>query len=284
MKRIVTIQDLTCLGKCSLTVALPIISAMGVEASVIPTAVLSVHTAFSDFTFHDLTPTFSPIVNHWRNEEFKFDAIYTGYLGSFEQLELISGFIDDFKKPDTLVFMDPVLGDNGSLYTGFDLNFARAMAKLCAKADVIAPNLTEACLLLDRPYPVDPCDEAYVKDLLLSLSGLGAKKVVLTGASFEPGQVGVAAYDAETNRFFQYFNQNFPMRFHGTGDVFASTCVGALTRGLSFEQSLTLAVDFTLASIKASMSDPARRWYSVNFEEAIPMLVQRIEAYTKENH
>jgi pyridoxine kinase len=281
MKRIVTIQDITCLGKCSLTVALPIISAMGVEASVIPTAVLSVHTAFPDFTFHDLTPTFSPIVNHWRSEEFHFDAIYTGYLGSFDQMKLISSFIDDFKKPNTLMFMDPVLGDNGKLYTGFDHDFARAMAKLCSKADVITPNLTEACLLLGRPYPGDSCDEAYVKDLLLSLSNLGAKKVVLTGASFEPGKVGVVAYDTETGRFFEYFNQQFPLRFHGTGDVFSSTCVGALTRGLSLEQSLTLAVDFTLESIQATMSDPERRWYSVNFEQAIPMLVRRIEAYTK---
>ena len=277
MKRIVTIQDITCLGKCALTVALPIISAMGVEASVIPTALLSVHTAFDHFTFQDLTPSVSPIVNHWKKEKFTFDSIYTGYLGSFEQMNLISNFIDDFKKEDTLVFMDPVLGDHGRLYTGFDEEFARAMAKLCAKADVITPNLTEACLLLERPYPGDACDESYVKDLLRDLSQLGTKKVVLTGASFHPEQVGVVAYDAETDRFFQYFNELLPMRFHGTGDVFASICVGALTRGFSLEQALPLAVDFTLASIRASMADPDRRWYSVNFEEAIPMLVRRLE-------
>lgn len=276
MKRIVTIQDITCLGKCSLTVALPIISAMGVEASVIPTAVLSVHTAFPSFTFHDLTPSFSSIAQHWKGEGFSFDAIYTGYLGSLEQVKLISDFVDDFKKPETLVFMDPVLGDNGKLYTGFDLEFAHSMAKLCSKADVITPNLTEACLLLDRPYPGDQCDEAYAKELLLELSHLGAKKVVLTGASFEPDKLGVLAYDAEENRYFQYFNQHVPMRFHGTGDVFSSTCVGALTRGMPLDEALTLAVDFTLASIEATLSDQDRRWYSVNFEEAIPMLVRRI--------
>lgn len=281
MKRIVTIQDITCLGKCSLTVALPIISAMGVEASVIPTAVLSVHTAFPSFTFHDLTPSFAHITKHWKDEQFAFDAIYTGYLGSMEQIQLISNFVDDFKKPNTLVFMDPVLGDNGTLYTGFDLDFAHSMAKLCKKADVITPNLTEACFLLGRPYPGDRCDEAYVKELLLELSTLGAKKVVLTGASLEPGKVGVMAYDAQENRFFQYYNEYFPMRFHGTGDVFSSTCVGALTRGLPLDKALTLAVDFTLASIKASLSDPERRWYSVNFEEAIPMLVKRIHDSTE---
>lgn len=276
MKRIVTMQDITCLGKCALTVALPIISAMGVEASVIPTAVLSVHTAFDEFTFHDLTPQVSPIVNHWRKEGFTFDAIYTGYLGSFEQLELISQFVDDFKKQDTLVFMDPVLGDHGKLYSGFDLSFAKAMAKLCAKADVITPNLTEACLLLGRPYPGDHYQEDYVKELLCELGTLGAKKVILTGASFHPDEVGVVAYNAETKQFFQYFNKRFPMQFHGTGDVFSSTCVGALTRGFSLEQALTLAVDFTLATIQASLSDPERRWYSVNFEQAIPMLVKRL--------
>jgi len=276
MKRIVTVQDLTCLGKCALTVALPIISSMGVEAAVLPTALLSVHTAFDRFTFQDLTPSVSPVVKHWREEGFAFDGIYTGYLGSFGQMDLVSQLIEDFKGPDTLVFMDPVLGDHGSLYTGFDESFARAMAKLCAKADVITPNLTEACLLLGRPYPGDQYDEAYVRQLLLDLTGLGVSKVVLTGASFKADEVGVVAYDSQTGEFFQYFNQRLPMSFHGTGDVFASVCVGALTRGASMEQALTLAVDFTLESIRCTLKDPYRRWYSVNFEEAIPLLVKTL--------
>ena len=278
MKRIVTAQDITCLGSCALTVALPVVSAMGVEASVLPTALLSVHTAFPSFTFQDLTDALPPVIEHWKREGFTFDAIYTGYLGSLEQIHLISRFIDDFRKPDTLVFLDPVLGDAGQLYDGFDESFPRAMAQLCAKADVIAPNLTEACLLLGRPYPGEGCDEAYVKNLLRELSGLGAPRVILTGVDFCPEQVGVMSYDAETGEFFQYFRQKYPRRFHGTGDVFSSVCVGALTRGLPLDRALTLAVDFTLESIQKTMADPQGRWYSINFQEAIPLLVSRLEA------
>lgn len=278
MKRIVTAQDITCLGSCALTVALPVVSAMGVEASVLPTALLSVHTDFPSFTFQDLTDALPPVIDHWKREGFTFDAIYTGYLGSLAQVRLTSRFIDDFRRPDTLVFLDPVLGDAGKLYEGFDGNFPRAMAQLCAKADVIAPNLTEACLLLGRTYPQEGYDEAYVRELLRELSGLGAPRVILTGAEFRPDQVGVMSYDARTGEFFQYFRRKYPRRFHGTGDVFASVCVGALTRGLPLNRALTLAVDFTLESIQKTMSDPQGRWYSVNFQEAIPMLVSRLEA------
>ncbi|MBP1757786.1 MAG: putative rane protein [Firmicutes bacterium] len=278
MKRIVTAQDVTCLGSCALTVALPVVSAMGVEASVLPTALLSVHTAFPTFTFQDLTSALPPVIEHWKREGFAFDAIYTGYLGSLDQVDLISRFIDDFRGPETLVFLDPVLGDAGKLYEGFDTDFAHAMARLCAKADVIVPNLTEACLLLDRPYPEGTCDEDYVRGLLRELSGLGVPRVVLTGVDFRPDQVGVMAYDAGTGEFFQYFSRKYPRRFHGTGDVFASTCVGALTRGFSLERALTLAVDFTLESIEKTLADPEGRWYSVNFQEAIPMLVSRLES------
>ncbi len=278
MKRIVTAQDITCLGSCALTVALPVVSAMGVEASVLPTSLLSVHTAFPTFTQQDLTAALPPVIDHWKQEGFAFDTIYTGYLGSLEQVDLISRFIDDFRKPDTLVFLDPVLGDAGKLYEGFDGNFPRAMARLCAKADVIVPNLTEACLLLGRPYPERPYDEAYVRELLRELSGLGASRVVLTGAEFRPDQVGVVAYDAQTREFFQYFRRKYPRRFHGTGDVFASACVGALTRGLPLARALPLSVDFTMESIEKTVADPQGRWYSVNFQEAIPMLVRRLEA------
>lgn len=278
MKRILTIQDLTCLGKCALTVALPVISSMGVEAAVLPTALLSVHTAFNDFTFQDLSDAVCPVVSHWKREGFRFDAIYTGYLGSFAQLSLVSSLIDDFREADTLVFIDPVLGDHGSLYPGLAPNLAQMTANLCAKADVICPNLTEACLLLGRPYPGDSYDEAYIKTLLYDLSGLGAKKVIMTGISFEEGQLGAVCYDAQRAVFFQHFHPRRPQRFHGTGDVFASVCVGALTRGLSLEQAVSLALDFSFESIERSLADPDRRWYSVNFEEAIPFLVQRLQA------
>ena len=153
MKRVVSIQDISCLGKCSLTVALPIISAMGVETCVVPTAVLSTHTGgFSGFTFHDLTQEVAPIADHWAKEGISFDAIYTGYLGSFEQIHLVSQFFDRFGGQDTLIYVDPAMADNGVLYTGFTPEFAKEMGKLCGKADVIVPNLTEASFMLGVDY------------------------------------------------------------------------------------------------------------------------------------
>ena len=150
MKRVVSIQDISCVGKCSLTVALPIISAMGVECGILPTAVLSVHTAFKSFTFDDLTDQIEPISKSWIDNGVDFDAIYTGYLGSFEQLELVSRFFDEHREDDTLIFVDPAMADNGALYKGFTPEFARAMgAVVCAKADIIDPNITEAAFMLD---------------------------------------------------------------------------------------------------------------------------------------
>ncbi|WP_426349960.1 pyridoxamine kinase [Alloiococcus sp. CFN-8] len=277
MKRIVTVQDISCVGKCSLTVALPVISAMGVETSVIPTAVLSTHTAFKDFTFRDLTDDIEGIAEHWKKEKIAFDAIYTGYLGSFKQLKLVSNFFDDFKEDNTLIFVDPVMGDYGKLYTGFTQEFAFEMAKLCSKADIIVPNMTEASYMLGIDYIGEGYSQEYVKDILLKLSALGPKQVVLTGVSFEPNILGVMGYDSATNKYFSYFNEKINVNFHGTGDVFASCCVGALMNGYSLEDSLKIAADFTVESIRKSIEDKDSRWYGVNFESAVPYLIKRIE-------
>lgn len=276
MKRIVTIQDISCVGKCSLTVALPIISAMGVECAVLPTAVLSTHTMFPDFTFRDLTDDIRPIAAHWQAEKIGFDAIYTGYLGSFEQLKLISEFIDNFKTPGTLVFIDPVMADNGKLYAGFTPEFARAMAGLCGRADVIVPNLTEAAFLLDLPYQAGGYDENYIRERLKRLAGLGARSVVLTGVSFRPDELGVMGYHAEKDEFFSYFHRKIEVSFHGTGDIFSSTAVGALMRGFSLERALALAADYTVDCIEGTMNSPGHAWYGVEFEPAIPGLVARL--------
>ncbi len=276
MKRIVTIQDISCVGKCSLTVALPIISAMGVETAVLPTAVLSTHTMFKNFTFRDLTCDIKPIAAHWKAENIGFDAIYTGYLGSFEQLALVAEFIADFKTPDNLVFIDPVMADNGKLYPGFTPEFARAMAGLCARADVIVPNLTEAAFLLDRPYCAGGYDEAYIRELLKRLADLGAPHAVLTGVSFTPNQVGVMGYHAEKDEFFSYFHRRLDVSFHGTGDIFSSTAVGALMRGLRLEKALALAADYTVDCIECTMNSPRHAWYGVEFERAIPRLLERL--------
>lgn len=277
MKRIVTIQDISCVGKCSLTVALPIISACGVETSVIPTAVLSTHTAFNGFTFCDLTDEIEPIAKHWKEENISFDAIYTGYLGSFRQLQLINSFINDFKTEDNIVFIDPVMGDNGKLYPGFTQDFADSMAKLCGNADVIVPNLTEACFMLHEDYIENGYSEEYIKNILIKLTGLGCKNAVLTGVSFEEGKLGVMVYNKETKEFSSYFTEKINVSFHGTGDVFSSACVGALMKGLSLEGALKTAANYTVASIAATVKEENHNWYGVNFEEAIPCLLDELK-------
>ena len=272
MKRIMTIQDVSCVGKCSLTVALPVISAAGVETSVMPTTLLSTHTQFDKFTFRDLTDEIQPISDTLYELGIDFDAIYTGYLGSFEQLERVSDFIDRFGK-DAKVIIDPAMGDNGVLYKGFVPEFALAMAKLCSKADLIIPNMTEAAYMLGIPY-VTEYDEEYVRELLKKLVTLGAKSVALTGISLEEGKIGVYSYDSEADRYYYYANKKLPMVYHGTGDVYASATVGALMRGFSTEEALRIAVDFTLKSMEKTMEDPNPRFYGVNFEEALPYYIE----------
>lgn len=276
MKRIVTVQDISCFGKCSLTVALPIISAMGVEAAVVPTAVLSTHTGgFSGFTFRDLSGDIPDIFRHWEKEKIHFDAIYTGYLGSYEQIDIMREYISKRRK-GTLAFVDPAMGDNGVLYTGFTPEFARHMASLCSVADVIVPNLTEAAFMLGIDYRESGYDKAYIEDILVKLAELGAKKVVLTGVSFSEEELGVAMYDSEKEEFFYYFSEKVSAKFHGTGDVFASTCVGALMNGMSLSDALCVAVDFVLECIRVTLPEREECWYSVQFEKAIPKLLKMI--------
>lgn len=275
MKRIVSLQDISCLGKCSLTVALPIISAMGVECSILPTAVLSTHTMFKNFTCKDLTDQINPIAHHWQQEEFQFDAIYTGYLASKEQISDVCAFFDAFKTQDNIILVDPAMADNGKLYPAFGSDFPAEMAKVCAKADVIVPNLTEASLLTGLPYRTE-YDEDYIREMLQALAKLGPRYVALTGVSFEPDKLGVMYYDQQTGQYGSYFNERLPVAIHGTGDVFASTCVGAMMRGKPLGEALALAADYTLECIRATLADPKPSWYGVNFEEVIPYLVGRL--------
>lgn len=276
MKRIVTVQDISCLGKCSLTVALPIISAMGVECAVVPTAVLSTHTMFRGYTFRDLTEDIQPIVKHWQKEGITYDAVYTGYLGSFEQLSLVSDMFDLYKKDGALIVVDPVMADNGKLYPGFTEEFAKSMAGICGKADVIVPNLTEASYMLGVPYVGNDYDEEYIKDMLKKLCAFGCKNAVITGVSFEKGRLGVMAYNSETDNYFTYFNTHLPVSYHGTGDIFTSCLLGGLMNDLGLENALKLAVDYTVDCIAKTTANPDSRIYGVDFESAIPMLVDRL--------
>ena len=278
MKRIVTIQDISCVGKCSLTVALPIISAMGIETAVIPTAVLSTHTAFKNFTYRDLTGDLPKIAKHWKQEKFDFDGIYTGYLGSIEQIEMLKEFFKQFKTPDNFIFIDPVMADNGKLYAGFDANFVKEMKKLCKMADIIVPNLTEASYMLEKEYK-EIYSEQEIKDILIELSNLGPKYVVLTGVSFKDNKLGVMSYNKETNEFFTYFKEKIPAKYHGTGDIFASTLVGAITNNNTLEEGLKIAVDYVWETINDTYKTNKKDAYGVNFETKIPYLINRISNY-----
>ena len=278
MKRILSIQDISCVGKCSLTVALPIISAAGIETAILPTAVLSTHTAFKNFSFRDLTDDIPEISENWKLEKIKFDGIYTGYLGSFRQIDLVEKIFEDFDCPGMLRFVDPAMGDNGKLYPGFDGAFARKMGELCGKADIIVPNFTEAAFMLgeeyigDKQYSVDD-----VKSLLKRLCALGAPTAVLTGVKSLAGLYGVMAYDSNIDEYYEYYNEHIPVSFHGTGDVFASGCFAALMSGQSLQKALKTAVEFTLDSIRQTISEPEHIWYGVNFERSIPKLLELLK-------
>lgn len=278
MKRIVTIQDISCVGKCSLTVALPIISAMEIETAVIPTAVLSTHTAFKNFTYRDLTGDLPKIAKHWKQEKFNFDGIYTGYLGSIEQIDILKEFFKQFKTPDNFIFIDPVMADNGKLYAGFDENFVREMKELCKMADIIVPNLTEASYMLEKEYK-ENYSEQEIKDILIELSNLGPKYVVLTGVSFKDNKLGVMSYNKETNEIFTYFKEKIPAKYHGTGDIFASTLVGAITNNNTLEEGLKIAVDYVWETINDTYKTNKKDVYGVNFETKIPYLINRISNY-----
>ena len=266
MKRIVSIQDISCFGKCSLTVALPIISAMGVEAAIIPTAVLSTHTGgFTGFTFRDLTSDINDIAAHWKSYNISFDGIYTGYLGSKEQIDIVSNFFDNFKTPETKIIVDPVLGDNGNFYTGFDKNFAAEMKKLCSKADIIVPNMTETSFLLDIPYVEQP-DEKTVKELLIKLTELGCSTAVITGVRFDEQHHGAAAYDSKTGKFYTSFSKHIDKSVHGTGDIFSSVLSGSCMLTGDFQKALDTAVNFTCECIEATLPIFEQHKYGAAFE------------------
>lgn len=272
MKRVLTIQDISCLGKCSLTIALPVISALGSETVILPTAVLSTHTMFQNFTCKDLSDQIEPIANHWKSEGVTFDAIYTGYLGTAEQIDQVKEIFRSFKKEDTTIFVDPVMADNGKLYPAFDLDYVKKNVELCAEADIIVPNITEASLLTETEYR-EEYDESYVKKLLSRLNELGAKISVLTGVSLEEGKTGVMGYDRETKEYYLYQNGKIDASYHGTGDLFSSTCIGTILQGKDWREAMRIAADYTAHTIEVTLDNPAKPWYGVDFERTLPNLI-----------
>lgn len=276
-KRVLAIHDISCVGRCSLTVALPIISAAGFDCGVLPTAVLSTHTGgFTGFTYRDLTDDIKPIAAHWDSLGLRFDALYSGFLGSFEQIDLVAEVFDNFKAANGIVLVDPVMADNGQLYPIYSPEMAKGMAGLCAHADIIVPNLTEAAFLLNEPYVGTDYDRAFVEGLLERLTSLGAKQVVLTGISYEPGMLGAVCYDSRTGEKGYFALEWINDYFHGTGDVFGSSLLAGLLTGRSLSEAMEIAVKYTHRCIVLTVEAGQERRYGVCFEKAFPYLLELI--------
>lgn len=273
-KRILTIQDISCVGQCSLTVALPILSACGHETAVIPSAVLSTHTAgFSGYTFKDLTEEIPAISAHWKKEGIDFDAVYTGYLGSTEQIEYVKRIMSERLKTGGVSIVDPAMADNGKLYPAFGDDYVEEMKKLCFSADIILPNITEACFLTGAEYKTD-YDRDYAEELMKNLAKDGAKKIVLTGVSFSDKTIGVGIYEDGQSRYYEH--RLISKGCHGTGDIYSSAFAGALLKGKSLFDAAKIAADYTVECIENTQGDPAH-WYGAKFEPVLPMLIKALE-------
>ena len=271
-QKLLPIQDISCVGQCSLTVALPILSAAGQETCILPSAVLSTHTAgFSGFTCRDLTADMPAIAAHWAKENILFDAVYTGYLGSTEQIDIVRDIFKTRLRPGAKKIVDPAMADGGKLYPAFDLAYVEAMKTLVREADMILPNITEACFLTGIPYR-ETVDEAYIDALLDAQTALGAKAIVLTGVGYTPETTGVVVWENGKKQY--YCHRRIAKGCHGTGDVYASAFVGALLCGKSTYDAAVIAADYTVACIEFTQDDPTH-WYGVKFE---PLLGDYIRA------
>lgn len=277
-KRALAIHDISCVGRCSLTVALPILSAAGVDTGILPTAVLSTHTGgFTGYTFRDLTEDMMPIAEHWKSLDLKFDAIYTGYMGSFEQIDIVKKIIDMFRTDDTIVVVDPVMGDNGKLYSHITEQFPGAMKSLCAMADVIIPNYTEAAQMLGLEYAESPYMKEQVEAMMAALSTIGAKQAVLTGVTFDPALLGAAAVDCASGEIDYAFAPRIAGLYHGTGDVFGSAFTAALIAGNSLSHATQIAVEYTQRCCAITDELKQENRYGVDFEQALPYLIDLLD-------
>lgn len=269
IKRVVAINDMSCFGKCSLTVALPVVSAFGVEAVPLPTAILSTHTGgFTGYSVLNMTDEMQKIIAHWSTIRFKCDGIFSGYLCGEKQIDIVCDFIDSFASDDTLILVDPVMADNGKFYYGFDESFRDKMRVLVKKADVITPNLTEACFLTGVSYHEIMSEEG-IRDCLDGLKALGVKRAVITGVMKADKTIGYVCADFAEGKEFEIFYPMEDYRLHGCGDVVSSVLCGGLVKGDSFESSVKRAADFTERCIKATGADIENHWYGLKFEKEL---------------
>ena len=272
-KRVLTVEDISCFGKCSTTVALPILSAMGHETVILPTAVLSTHTGgFTGYTVRDLTDDIQPISEHWKKTGIGFDCIYTGYLCKGRQVSLVSDLIDRVSDENTLLVVDPAMADNGKFYWGFDSDHAADMMRLCKKSAVATPNVTEACFMLGEEFPENGYDRAYVDALILRLVSAGCRSVVLTSVNCD-GKYGIVGYDADRKAIFSYFHEKIDAPIHGTGDVFTSVMVGHVLSGKPLEEAARLAADYVRETVRVTYPYLSEHPYGLLFEKTLGRLI-----------
>lgn len=278
-KTVAAIHDISGMGKCSLTAAIPVLSAAGVSVSVMPTAVLSTQTGgLNSYTYRDLTDDMRPVMAHWKKIGVTFDAVYSGFLGSADQVDIVCDFVKEFRHDNTLFLCDPAMADNGRLYDTFADSFVEKMRKLCANADIIVPNFTEAALLLGREYFTPPYTKEFTDDLLRSLaSEFGSKFVVLTGVDFDGKSVGAGAYDSENDVITYSLSERIDGMFHSTGDLFASSLLGGILNGYSVNDAAEKAIGFTVNAIKETVKIGGDSRFGLAFERCLPMYMKSLE-------
>lgn len=272
-KRIAVIQDLSCIGRCSLAVAMSVLPVMGIETAVLPTAILSSHTAFDGFTFLDFTPEAEKVMAEWQRLQLQFDAIYIGYLGSMQLIDLASRFIDIFRREDTQVILDPAFGDHGRLYTGFDENYVQGMKALCRQADIILPNVTELCFLSGLDYAEDAAHTPRIREKACEMIGGRLQNVLITSCRFPEERIGLMCVGEDP---FIYPHEQLELACHGSGDLFASVFAGMMLREKNIRRAAQIAADFTYDCIAYSMNCEDHRWYGVDYEAMLPKLAMRL--------
>ena len=278
-KTVAAIHDISGMGKCSLTAALPVLSAAGVSVSVLPTAVLSTQTGgLNEYTYRDLTDDMVPVMNHWKKLSVMFDAVYSGFLGSVRQADIVREFVDTFSKDDSIFLCDPAMADNGKLYDTFDSEFVSTMKTLCSRADMIVPNFTEAAMLLGEDYMEPPYTREYVEKLLERLSeAFSARYIVLTGVDFDGNSVGAAAFDTSEKKISYSLRPRIDGMFHSTGDLFASSLLGGILNGNSVAKACDIAIDFTVNAIQATVNCGGDSRFGLCFEKCLPDYMKNLE-------
>ena len=267
-KKIVSVQDISCDGQCSLTVAQPVLSAYGIETAILPSAILSTHTGgFTGFTVHDLTEEMPKIIKHWEDEKIKFDAIYTGYIGDIRQFDMVKDMKKTLLNEDGQLIVDPAMADYGKLYVALNEDIVKGMRSITREADIVLPNLTEAAFLLDIPYNENPNEEE-VKSILKGLTDMGPEIAILTGVSYEAGKIGAVAYNKTTGEITSYFATKIERNYHGTGDIFSSVIIANLMNGKSLQAALEDACEFIVKCIRQTLDDDTHG-YGVKFEEVL---------------